>query len=132
MRLRLTPSGLTMDRVRSSAISGVLSGTDLEMKPDSLPFRLPPRQKRPTRRLDRETLPAAALPFDIGVAEAERLVEALLDEIHGSAVDQRQAFRIDADLDASVLEHEVPGIDLVGVVHDVGEAGAARLAHPQP
>src|ERR1700726_4352510 len=50
--------------------------------------------------LDAEALPAAALDLGLGILELERLVEALLDEVDQSAVDQRQAGRVDHDLHA--------------------------------
>src|SRR6185312_2977631 len=132
MRLRLTPSGLTMDRVRSSAISGILSGTGLGTKPDSLPSVSPPRQKGRPAPVHREALPATAFSLHIGVAETERLIEALLDEIHDGAVDQGQACRIDTNLHPAILEDDVADLDLVGIVHHVREAGAAGLAYPEP
>ena len=47
------------------------------------------------------------------------------------AVDELQAHGIDEHLDAPVLEHQVVGLRIIGVVDDVGEAGAAGLAHAQ-
>src|SRR5690242_8763703 len=63
--------------------------------------------------------------------EAEGLVEALFDEIDRGAVDERQAVRIHEYLDALVLENEVPGLAVVGVVDDIGKPRAAGLAHAQ-
>ena len=81
--------------------------------------------------LDREALPAAALALDVGVAEAERLVEALLDEIDLGPVDVAQAFAVDDDLHPAVLEHDVIRTDVVGVIDHVSVSGAARLLDAQ-
>ena len=63
--------------------------------------------------------------------EAEGLVEALFDEIDRGAVDEGQAVRVDEHLYALVFEDEIGGRRIVGVVHDVGEPRAARLADSQ-
>jgi len=74
---------------------------------------------------------AAALPLHVGVAEAEGLVQALLHEVDFGAVDVAEAGAIDDDLDALILEHDVVGGDLVGIVHDVGKTRAAGLLDRQ-
>src|SRR2546423_12567497 len=134
MRLALTPSGLTMDRVRSSAIregpltklhstgAGVRAGMRSRCagRPGSLPWVPHPRQfgvrrkcrfgkafcahrdggragagararAAPAGASDGEALPAAAFPLDVGVSEAEGLVQALLDEVHDRAVEEPEA-----------------------------------------
>src|SRR5690606_21308784 len=50
-------------------------------------------------------------------------------EIDLGAVDQCEALLVHHDLDAVVLEHDVAGLDLVGIVHDVRIAVAAGPAH---
>ena len=58
---------------------------------------------------DAEALAAAALALDVGVVEAEGLVEALFDEIDLGAVDERQALGVDEDLDALSSNTRSPG-----------------------
>src|SRR6185312_10422371 len=77
--------------------------------------------------LYREALPAAALALDVRVAEAEGFVQSLLDEVHDRPIEHAQAARIDEDLYSPVLEHQVPGGCLVGVVDDIRKSGAPRL-----
>src|SRR5579863_10349491 len=96
IRLRLTPSGLTIERVRSSAISGS-SG--------KRPARQFTRSRRDPSASDREALPAAAFTLDIWIAEAERLVQPLLDEIDDRSIEQGETGRIDEHLHPPVLEH---------------------------
>src|SRR5262245_29499513 len=159
MRFFCTPSGLTIDRVRSSAITTSLQcdpcGTararvagmggkrslgratsphlGAQVYPPAGPAAMrrtsgSPRLERNFRlRLDGEAFAAAAFALDVGILEAKRLVQALLDEIDHGAVDVLQALGVDDHLDATVLEHDVLLTDLLGVVHDVGEAGAAGL-----
>ena len=57
--------------------------------------------------LDVETLAAAALVLDVGVAELERLVDALLDEIHLGPIDELEALVIHHNLDTMVVEYNV-------------------------
>src|SRR5437879_403854 len=71
--------------------------------------------------LDGETLPAAALALHVRVAEAESLVQSLLDEIHGRAIQEAQAACFDEDLHAPVLEHDITRLRFVRVIDDVGE-----------
>src|SRR6056297_3304924 len=80
---------------------------------------------------DVETLAAAALARHIRVAELERFVQALFDEVHFRTVDVGEAVVVHDDLDAVVLEHVVAARDLVRVVDDVGEAGTAGLLHTE-
>src|SRR5690348_14042729 len=75
-----------------------------------------------------EALSAAALALDVRIVEAEGLVQTVFDEVDGGPVDEREARGIDEHLHAAILEHHVVGPRLVGVVHDVRESGAARLA----
>jgi hypothetical protein len=77
--------------------------------------------------LYREALPATALTLHVRVAEAERFIQSLLDEIHDRAVEEAQAARIDENLDSAVLEHHVPWGSLVGVIDDVRKSRATRL-----
>src|SRR3984957_5506990 len=85
----------------------------------------------PRRRLDREALPAAALPLHIGVTEAEGLVQTLLHEVHDGAVDQRNAAGVDEHLHSTILEHEVAGSRFIGIVDNVGKPGTPGLPHSQ-
>src|ERR1700761_2888983 len=100
MRLRLTPSGLTMERVRSSAIAKSSQNWGENLQPtgpqtsravylgisvrSNLGSAAATHRKYRFRKdfcqgpLDREALPAATFPFHIGVEEAESLVETLL------------------------------------------------------
>src|SRR5258708_2627378 len=158
MRLALTPSGLTMDRVRSSGIrfgpltklhfgAGVRTGMQCRCagQPGSLPWVKHPRQfgVRWKCRFGKafcarqgdsngETLPAAAFALDVRVSEAEGLVQTLLDEVHDRAVDQAEACAVHEHPHAAVLKHRVPGLRTVGVVDHVGKPGAAGLAHAEP
>src|SRR5437868_5808930 len=117
MRLRATPSGLTMEKVRSSAMRqipcGVQKGARLyrERPPFSRKSATNPLKTNAEAAAggdpsDREALSAATFALDVRVVEAKRLVEALLHEIDRGALDERQAFRIDEHLHALVLEHE--------------------------
>src|SRR6267143_793806 len=170
MRLPLTPSGLTMDRVRSSAIRFDL----IEKSPGAgrfAPARAAGAQAsgavylgsltrgnlacdgsaglvrvfapgKPsghgTRRAalegasDGEALPAAAFALDVRVSEAEGLVQALLDEVHGRAVEQAQACPGNEHPHPAVFELGIPRLRAVGVVDHVGKARAAGLAHTEP
>src|SRR5215472_14785865 len=151
MRLPLTPSGLTMDRVRSSAIRWILSGS--AGQPTSLLGRRPCGNARGAgsaglvrlflgggaaeaagrlRASDREALAAAALALHVGVAEAKCLVEALLHEVDDGAVEEAEARGVDEDPYPAVLEHRVAGLLRFGIVHHVGEARTAGLAHAEP
>src|SRR5918994_2414705 len=135
MRLRLTPSGLTMDRVRSAGMSssrsdGGLAGARI------LPPAMPSRQSRWARKCpfrkeksDAEAFAAAALAAHVGVPESEGFVEAMAHEIDLGAVDQAKALGVDQDLHALAVEHPVAALDRVSVVDDVGETGAAGLAY---
>ena len=76
---------------------------------------------------DAETLAAAALAGDVGIAKPEGLVQALLDEIHLGTVDQLEAFFVDDHGNAAILENPVFLCDLVGIIHDISEAVAAGL-----
>src|SRR5277367_6208531 len=57
----------------------------------------PWRPARAKPASDVETLPAAAFALGLGILKLEGLVEALFDEVHQRAVDQRQAQGIDHD-----------------------------------
>src|ERR1700716_4290674 len=160
MRLRLTPSGLTMDRVRSSAIRfdplsqklwgtlaadqtandsravylgasawGNLSGVHRSLR--KYRFRKDFSKLGAELGLDREALPAAAFALHVGIAEAERLVQPLLHEVHDRPIDQRNAAGVDEYLHAPVLEHEVARRRLVGIVDHVRKPGTPGLAHSQ-
>src|SRR5687767_10312916 len=67
-----------------------------------------------------EALAAAAFALDVGITEAERLVQALADEIHLGAIEKGEALAVDDDLDAMVLEHQVGALHVIGIVDDVG------------
>src|ERR1700749_1994565 len=77
--------------------------------------------------LHREALPAPALAFDVRVAEAERLIEALLHEIHDRPVEQGQAGSVHENLHATILEDQVLRVHVVGIIDDVREPRAAGL-----
>src|SRR6188472_874061 len=155
MRLRATPSGLTMEKVRSSAMNRFLCG-GLE---GARLYRAGPRiaskslknkccqaltrpfgpvrkswgvEATPSMQSHVEGLPAATLALDVGVMEAEGLVEALFDEVDRGAPDERQALWVHEHLHAPVFEHQVAGGRVVGVVHHVGKPRAAGLAHAEP
>ena len=70
-------------------------------------------------------------PEIFGISEAERLVQAILDEIDLGAIDERQCIRLHNDLDALVFEYHVRGVNLVRIVDDIGVAGAARLGNAE-
>src|SRR3954466_13728801 len=82
MRLRATPSGLTMEKVRSSAMReipcGVQKGARLyrsSAQSASNPLKFNAEYRPARRSSDREALSAPALALDVRVVEAERLVQ---------------------------------------------------------
>src|SRR6478609_637929 len=81
--------------------------------------------------LDAETLSAAAAVPLVGVVELEALVEAFTHEVELRAVDVRQALRVDQQLDAVVLEHDVFGRHVIDILQLVSQAGAAGGLHAQ-
>src|SRR5690349_2134237 len=128
-RLRATPSGLTMENVRSSAMREIPCGGQKgarlyrsNAKIASNPLKFNAENLPARRRSDREALSTPALTLDVGVVEAEGLVEALFDEVDRRALDQRQALGVDEHFHALVLEHKVGRAGIVGVIDDVGEA----------
>src|SRR5690606_36594554 len=76
---------------------------------------------------DAEAFPAAALPRDVRITKAKRLVQALFHEIDLGTVDQFETPGVHDDLDAALFENHVAVFDAVGVVDDVSEAVAAGL-----
>src|SRR5574343_1936738 len=78
---------------------------------------------------DVEGLAAAALVLHVGVVELEPLVEAFAGEIEFHAVDIRQAFRIDHNLDAIALDHQILFSRFVDELKAVGHAGTAAGPH---
>src|SRR5882672_8587536 len=78
---------------------------------------------------DAEAFAAAAFPFDVRVAELERLVQAVLHEIHLGAVDEPQALRGDDHLYAGVVEHHVVGLQSIRVVDGIRPAVTAAATH---
>src|ERR1700704_3657997 len=82
-------------------------------------------------RLDVEGFAAAALVLYVRIVELESFVEALAREIELGAVEIRQAFRIDDDVDAPALEVKVFGPDLVDEFELVSQPGASGRAHAQ-
>src|SRR6202012_4916174 len=74
-----------------------------------------------TASSDVEALAATAFTLGLGVLKLEGLVQALLDEIHGGAVDQRQAGRIDHHFDPPGVENGILGIDCVSIINDIRE-----------
>src|SRR6202140_3299290 len=76
---------------------------------------------------DVKTLAAAAFALGFRVLELEGLIQALLDEINQSAVDQRQTQGIDHDFHAARFENRIFRMNFVGIIHDIGESRAAGL-----
>src|SRR5690606_5972072 len=101
-----------MDKVRSTAISHL-------------------NCRKNTSTIHAEAFAAAAFTLDVRVAKLEGLVQAFLDEVDLGAVDEPEAFVVDDDLDARVVEDDVVVVDGVGVVDNVSVAGAARAPHAQ-
>src|SRR5690606_15027944 len=105
---------------------------------EALPRQPAPAARSPTGRdstdlvgVGREALAAAALGRGLRVAERELLVQALLQEVHLGAVDQRQAFGVDEDAHAVLLEDRVAGLFVPGEVDGVAPAGTPRAAHAE-
>src|SRR6185503_15850745 len=101
-----------MDNVRSTAI-----------------VHLRKVQLRKTVSLNAEALAAAALALDVGVAELERLVEPVFDEVDLGAVDELQAIGRHDDLYPPLLEHDVALGHAVRVIDRIGPAVAAATPH---
>src|ERR1700722_5323645 len=76
---------------------------------------------------DVKTLAAAAFALGFRVLELEGLIQALLDEINQSAVDQRQTQGIDHDFHAARFENRIFRMNLLVIIHDIGESRAAGL-----
>ncbi len=66
--------------------------------------------------LDGEALTAPTFPLHIGIAEAKRLIEPLLYEVHLGAVDVSQAVAVDQDSNSLIFKDDILGSDFVGVV----------------
>src|SRR5262245_64518240 len=109
-----------MDNVRSTVIVH-LKRCKLR-KPEKNP-------KKKINLLDAEAFAATAFAFHVGVAELERFVEAVLDEVDLGAIDELQAVGGHHDFDASLLEHDVVLRHAVGVVDRIGPTIAAASAH---
>src|SRR5271166_2767421 len=142
IRLRPTPSGLMMERVRSMGMitSGSIakdrevywSGPAQAIRTlPEVPVLLGKTLKQAATPApppsDAETLAAAAFALGFRVLELEGLVETLLHEVHHRAVDQRQARRVHHHLDAALLENRVPRMNFVSIIHDIRESGTSRL-----
>src|SRR5207253_9575606 len=78
-----------------------------------------------------ERLAAAATITLVGIVESKTLVQTVANEIELGAVDKRQALGVDDDLHPMYLERLVIGVDLVGILQLVRQAGAAGGAHPE-
>src|SRR3954465_10798004 len=81
--------------------------------------------------LDAETLSAAAAVPLVRIVELEAFIEALAHEVEFRAVDVGKALRVDQQLDAVVLEHDVLRRYVIDVLQLVGQAGAAGGLHAQ-
>src|ERR1700689_1366498 len=79
------------------------------------------------KRSNAEAFPAPAFALGFRVLELEGLVEPLFDEVDHRPVDQRQTGGIYHDFDTVGLEDLIARMNLVGVVHHIGKARAARL-----
>src|ERR1700681_1706668 len=66
-------------------------------------------------------------PLAFWVLELEGLIQALLDEINQSAVDQRQTQGIDHHFHAARFENRIFRMNFVRIIHDIGESRAAGL-----
>src|SRR6267142_2082034 len=157
IKLRPTPSGFTMERVRSIGMmtSGCLDGESApkggRQRPRSVLERGPPSNQdgcrspcitwknrvlaaglSPFPKLDVEALAAAAFTLGLGVLELERLVQTLLHEIHQRSIDQRQAGPVDHHLDSARLEHRVLRADFVGIIHHVRKSGTSGFLDADP
>jgi hypothetical protein len=77
-----------------------------------------------------ETLAATAFTLSLRVLELKSLVQPLLDEIDQGPIDQGQTLRVNHHFDASHLENGVFRIDLIGVIHHVGEARTTGFLDP--
>src|SRR5210317_2100111 len=75
--------------------------------------------------LNVKALAAATFTLDIRVPEAEGLIQAVFDEIDLVPIDELQSLRVDDNLYALVLEHNVVGPDFLGIIDDVGIARTA-------
>src|SRR5580658_208549 len=158
MRSALTPSGLTIDRVRSSAIRFDLS-ENLKVREGPAVLKDRPRvspevylgcgpcgNARGTGSagllrgfdapiaggsLDGKALPATAFALHVRVAEAEGLVKALLHEVNDGAIEQADAGGVHEHLHSTVLKHSIPRLRPVGVIDHIRETGTACLAHTE-
>src|ERR1700722_2911526 len=161
IKLRPTPSGFTMERVRSIAI--LTSGAGMENPPQWGPTKTAKctgeglskqsrRVPKPLYYLEKgaitgtrtasrsnvEAFAAAALALGLGILELERLVQTLLHEVHQRTVDQREAGPVDHHLDSARLEYRVFRANFVGIIHYVRKSGTSGLldadtqADPRP
>src|SRR5689334_20582834 len=80
---------------------------------------------------DVEGFAAAAFVLYVRIVELESLVEALARKVELGAVEIRQAFRVDDDVDAVALEVQILGPDLVDEFELVRESRAAGGANAQ-
>jgi len=83
-------------------------------------------------RSDVEAFTTAAFACDVWILETEGLIQAIFDEIDLGAVNELQCVGVDHDLHAPVLENDVIGAEFLGVIDNVGVAGAAGLGNTQP
>ena len=81
---------------------------------------------------DVEAFATTAFPGNIGITETKGFIQAVFDKIDLGAVDQWQCVRMDHDRDSLVLEYNIHLLDLVGIINDIGLAGAAGLGYSQP
>src|SRR4026209_664489 len=81
------------------------------------------------KNLNAEALAPAALALDVGVAELERLVEPVFDEVDLGAVDELEILCSHDDLHPRLLEHDVALGHAVRVIHRIGPALAAATPH---
>ena len=73
-----------------------------------------------TAESDVEAFAAAAFTGNIGIAEAERFIQAVFDKIDLSAVNQLQRIGGYDDSDALVFEYDIRVCNLVGIIDRIG------------
>src|SRR5690606_20901399 len=89
------------------------------------------KPRDPGVQSDAEAFAAAAFALDVRIAEAEGLVQALLDEIDLGAVDQLEVLGGHEYLHVPVLEDDVVAADIVCIVNDISPARASCALHAQ-
>src|SRR3546814_17684620 len=88
-------------------------------------IRHPPRSTRTDTLFPYTTLFRA----DVRIDELERFVEPLLLEIQRHAFEHRQMLGVHDQFRAVLFEHDFAAVDLIRVVHRVGETRTSGLAN---